>query len=659
MSSENINHLTEDNKTYYTRCQVNAEKKGLSKDLDVFPSISRVAYDNLKMTWIGIYTYALRLGHYTKAQLEKAHVAYAYFDPTCCLLGLWGCGAVIESLAMDGITIQTDWSLDSIGPSAVSVGQEYQITTVSSGKMNYINLLKKYTIYYAPISATTPYEPNKLVKYGGVAYIVPCDKENPNLEIALAAVSHDLILNIHYFQIYHKAIQKEKNLFLQIETNLFKDRSFIYYYNIDIFIALGIQPGNLYFRPVDELIDPVQENEYIWSIIREKKSVKNVSMELILQGKPIVCTISTELINQEVLGVNAICIYLTIPHKTQHPVFEKKLTDDTFSFDNIIGKSPNIKSAIQRSKLLAKTTSNVMLLGESGTGKDIFAQAMHNASDRRTKPFIAVNCGALPRELIASELFGYDTGAFTGAKRQGNIGKFEAANGGTLFLDEIGELPMELQATLLRVVEQKQLTRLGSNKVIPLDVHIISATNVDIPKLIEEKKFRADLFYRLNTMNVKIPPLRDRGNDVLLLAEYFIQKLSMRSGKGPNIAFSDDARQLLLTHRWAGNVRELQTVMERIVQLCYSSVITAQDVLDNLDSDFTEQQMSVITQEQAVVKPTYEPVVGSEPQRKRHKLTQEKIQEALDACGGNHKKAAEYLGVHRATFYRYLQRFRD
>ena len=151
--------------------------------------------------------------------------------------------------------------------------------------------------------------------------------------------------------------------------------------------------------------------------------------------------------------------------------------------------------------MLSGSYANVMLLGESGTGKDLFAQAIHNASGRSDKPFIAINCGAIPRELIASELFGYEGGAFTGAKRQGNIGKFELANGGTIFLDEIGEMPLDLQATLLRVVEQKQFMRLGSNRLIDVDVKIISATNVDIFSMIEEKRFRADLYYRLSTMH--------------------------------------------------------------------------------------------------------------------------------------------------------------
>ena len=193
-------------------------------------------------------------------------------------------------------------------------------------------------------------------------------------------------------------------------------------------------------------------------------------------------------------------------------------------------------------KAVAKSESNVLILGESGVGKDIFAQAIHNASDRRDKPFLALNCAALPRDLIASELFGYEGGAFTGAKKNGNIGKFQLADTGTIFLDEIGDMPLDLQATLLRVIEQKKFMRVGSSSITNVDVRIIAATNANIQKLIDQKKFRADLYYRLSTLQFTIPPLRERGSDIILLAEYFIQAVSRRINKPNVMTLSNEAK---------------------------------------------------------------------------------------------------------------------
>jgi len=312
-----------------------------------------------------------------------------------------------------------------------------------------------------------------------------------------------------------------------------------------------------------------------------------------------------------------------------------------FSFGNIIGNSPAVLSAVKKGRLLAKMSSNSILLqGESGVGKDLFAQAIHNSSYRSEKPFIAVNCGALPRDLITSELFGYESGAFTGAKRNGNIGKFELANSGTIFLDEINALPLDLQATLLRVVEQKQLTRLGSAKLVDLDVRIISATNEDLMTMINQKKFRSDLYYRLGSMTIYIPPLRERGEDVILLAEYFVNVVSKRIGRTDIMELSEEAKELLQQLQWPGNVRELQNLIEIIVQLYPEHVINPAHIIDNINSLNTTRQINP-------------PVTKRE---RRHLLTQDDILDALEKCGGNRSEAAQYLGVARKTLYRYMDR---
>ncbi len=236
------------------------------------------------------------------------------------------------------------------------------------------------------------------------------------------------------------------------------------------------------------------------------------------------------------------------------------------SFDDIIGQNSKFQEIMKMSQTTSKSNSNVLLLGESGTGKDILAQAMHNESPRKNNPFLAINCAALPRELIASELFGYEEGAFTGAKKGGNVGKFELANQGTLFLDEIGDVPLDLQVTLLRVLDEKAVMRLGGNQIIPVNVRIIAATNKKLEEEIDRNRFRRDLYYRLGVIKLNIPPLRERRDDIPLLVNHFLRLICNRFGQTLK-KMSPQAMQILVNYDWPGNIRELQNILEGAVQL--------------------------------------------------------------------------------------------
>jgi len=252
-----------------------------------------------------------------------------------------------------------------------------------------------------------------------------------------------------------------------------------------------------------------------------------------------------------------------------------------FTFDNLIGDSEVFQKVCAMARKAAASNSTVLLQGESGTGKELFAQAIHNASMRAQGPFVAVNCAAIPRELIESELFGYEEGAFTGARRGGCSGKFELASGGTVFLDEIGDMPLDLQVTLLRFLQEKQVTRLGGRKVIPVDVRIIAATNRDLKTGIQKGEFREDLFYRLNIFSITIPPLRERQPDISLLANYFASKISRHQGKALlNINPAVMAR--LTSYPWPGNVRELENALERAINVAAGEQILVEHLPDHL-----------------------------------------------------------------------------
>lgn len=243
-----------------------------------------------------------------------------------------------------------------------------------------------------------------------------------------------------------------------------------------------------------------------------------------------------------------------------------------FTFDDIIGNSPGLREVVDLAKQVASSDSTILLQGESGTGKEMFAQAIHSHSNRNNGPFVAINCAAIPRDLVESELFGYEAGAFTGAKRGGRPGKFELVNGGTIFLDEIGDMPLETQVKLLRVLQQKQIIRVGGQKAIPIDIRVIAATNKDLGQEVERGNFREDLYYRLNVIPINIPPLRERGEDLVILASHMVEKLSRQLGKRLT-GIAPEAMECLKKYPWTGNVRELVNVLERAVNIAAGTSI--------------------------------------------------------------------------------------
>jgi two-component system NtrC family response regulator len=245
--------------------------------------------------------------------------------------------------------------------------------------------------------------------------------------------------------------------------------------------------------------------------------------------------------------------------------------DHKYNLDNLVGESPGMLAAFKTIRQVAGASASVLLLGESGTGKELFAQALHQNSPRRAKPFVRVACAALPETLLESELFGHEKGSFTGAVYS-RAGRFEAADGGTLFLDEIGDISPTVQVKLLRFLEEREFERVGGNRTYKVDVRIVAATHRDLRQKLEDGSFRDDLYYRLNVIEVTIPPLRERGGDVPLLAQHFLRKYAAANGK--SLSFTDEALALLLQHRWPGNVRELENAIERAVVLADGDQLT-------------------------------------------------------------------------------------
>jgi DNA-binding NtrC family response regulator len=347
--------------------------------------------------------------------------------------------------------------------------------------------------------------------------------------------------------------------------------------------------------------------------------------------------------------VNLEELKLVIEKGLQHRQLERKAEhleqkiQESWSTAGLIGTSPAMKRVFQFIDKVAGTDTTVLIQGESGTGKELVAYAIHQRSLRKDKPFITIDCGAIPEELVESELFGHEKGAFTGALQK-KEGKFELAKGGTLFLDEIGNLPLPGQAKLLRALEQKQITRVGGISMIPVDVRIIAATNVVLSQATREGKFREDLFYRLNVFILELPPLRERKEDIPLLVENFLHRFAQQQRK--NIReISPEAMELLLNYHWPGNVRELRNVLERAIILAEDSI--RPEHLPNFSGSTPSPSLSSLST-----------LPFSEAKDKvLSDLEKEYILQALAKSGGNKAKAARALNINYRTLYEKMKKY--
>ena len=339
--------------------------------------------------------------------------------------------------------------------------------------------------------------------------------------------------------------------------------------------------------------------------------------------------------NQEVCGGVAILREIKNVHRLVNRIVGARAH---FTFEDIIGQSASLQKSIQVAKAVADSMSSIYLQGESGTGKEMFAQALHNAGPVSHGPFVAINCAAIPRELIESELFGYEEGAFTGAKRGGRPGKFELANGGTIFLDEVGDMPLETQVSLLRVLQEKQVVRIGGFKPIAVTIRVIAATNRDLKEEVRRGNFREDLYYRLNVINISVPPLRHRKGDILLLVDYYINKFSQLL-QLPLCELDRKTAEALENYFWPGNVRELSNAIERAVNLAKGRIITIEHLPESLQG---------LSESPAKAKSNVSSM---------GELEEKLILETLEKADWNITHCAAALGIARNTLYRKLRKY--
>ncbi|WP_293999912.1 sigma 54-interacting transcriptional regulator [uncultured Megasphaera sp.] len=319
-------------------------------------------------------------------------------------------------------------------------------------------------------------------------------------------------------------------------------------------------------------------------------------------------------------------------------------------FSHIVGEDPAFLRCLKMAEIVAPTDATVLIEGESGAGKEVFVQAIRSLSGKRSRTFVSMNCSAIPETLIESELFGYTAGSFTGASRGGKAGKFELADGGTIFLDEIGEMPLFMQSKLLRVLQSGEIQKIGSDKVQKVDVRVIAATNRDLKQMVADGKFREDLYFRLNTFKIVIPPLRKRPGDILLLANHFLDIFSEKYHK--RLSFFPGTAAVLQKSPWSGNVRQLESCVEYAVIVAGGNVILPEDLPDELlqgqDGDGYPAELPEKEQEA----PSARERDVSSLRRDIQQIERERMREALEKAQGNKTRAMELLGISRRTFYK-------
>lgn len=409
---------------------------------------------------------------------------------------------------------------------------------------------------------------------------------------------------------------------------------------------LGIAPdADVIGRPVTEVIENTQLHRVVETGIPERGQTQ------MIQGQKMIVHRLPIWRGDELTGAIGMLIFEGVSelYSILEDSYERKIEaaprlgeeeQDEVTFENMVGESRAIQMMKSKARKASRTKATILITGESGTGKEVFAKAIRNMSRRAKEPYVSINCAAIPDQLLEAELFGYEEGAFTGAKKGGQAGKFEVANKGTIFLDEIGDMPMHMQSKILRVLEEEAVVRVGGTSLIPLDVRIITATNQNLLKKVEDGTFRKDLYYRLNVIQLELPTLRERKEDIPVLVQYYVPKLS-RKHQLEEKTFSKEAMQQMLSYEWPGNIRELVNVLEEVLTLTDGTRISAGDLPASVKT-------GAGTSSGGLKAPMQEERAAGE---------RSLITSALEETGGNITKASKKLGIHRTTLHKKIRKY--
>jgi len=533
---------------------------------------------------------------------------------------------------------------ESIGTNAMSLVIKSEAPVQLSGKDHFIKAYHRWTCSGAPIKDVTG---NLIGALNLTGYSDSVHPHTLGMVIAASNAIEEMLKVKEFNRLQNMTNRHIKTIFNSMPVAILTSDldGNIKIHNQRAVDLFGNKYKQLTATNVSEIIE--EWSSVKEAINREKNVTRFVNIRALRNHFPCAMTASP-IYNPQDDSIEVVFILREDKSKTN-----KKQYQPYYTFDKIMGQDESFVNTIEYAKKISNNRSTILISGESGCGKEVFAQAIHNYSKRMDEPFIALNCGAIPNQLIESELFGYEEGAYTGAKKGGNIGKFEQANNGTIMLDEIGEMPLDMQTRLLRVLQENIITRIGSQNPIPIDVRIIAATNKDLKKEVELGRFRKDLFYRLNVLPLYLPPLKERKSDIYLLFQYFMKNISEKYGR-KEIEITEESRMILENYNWPGNVRELENVVELIIGTesfpgKYFAKNSNQDILA-LSDHATDDQSAITASER---------LENLDPSRlDMSYVEKEHIAKVLKLFQGNISQASQALGVQRNTLYSKIKKYR-
>lgn len=543
-------------------------------------------------------------------------------------------GYVIETIGEESINKKAKylnfevgalWTDDAVGTNAIGLCITLDRPIQVVGAEHYCAYHHAWTCSAAPI------HDDKGNLIGCIDMSGPCEsvhKHTLGIVLAAAYSIENQIALLRSHRLIDTTIESISEGMIIIDTNYTINRV-----NGRAIKILGIGTDEINSLDIKKMLKDVDFGEKIFT---QKQAIQFVDCNFYLKKRKIQCSVSIAPIisKDELIGAAIVFEEMKYLHKTVNTVSGNKAS---YTFDSIITVDKKMKSVIDAAKKISTTDCNVLIQGESGTGKELFAQSIHNCSVRKNGPFIAVNCASLPRDLIESELFGYERGAFTGASKEGKAGKFELADGGTIFLDEIGELPLDFQAKFLRVLDNFSVSRIGSKEEKKLDVRVVCATNRNLYEEVKKKNFREDLYYRLNVFKLVIPPLRERAGDIKACVDKFLERLNQNNATDKKI--SSDFMDRLEKHNWKGNVRELQNIIERSYYLSDVDIITEEYLPDEIMFE-TQESNHVIKDKELLLT----------------NAEREIILNALRQTNGHVIKAGELLNLSKSSMYRKIKK---
>lgn len=617
--------------------------------------LDKDAFEKNKRNSYPIYVAGNRLLTTAMTYLPDEETGIAIFSNEGCLVRLYGNNKFLEWADKMGIVPGTDWREQFIGTTAVSMGLRYESPFMTSGKQHLCKQLQNVTIAFSPCRVERPLQNGKyLHRAHGIGILGSLNHSTAVNWLSLAYALSESVSLRGFFTTANPIIGYQK--FWQqgiLGIDFENGNKRIISVDANMCQFWNMTKEELFYRDLGSIVTRCSDNRDFWEIVDKRKEVVDYPVVVKVEKDKKKYFITSRSYTEDIMDFRGILLNLrpivgAVTAKKKGESFTAETT-----FESIVGDSILTKRTKEYARKAAKSEANVLILGESGSGKDLYAQAIHNGSKRCNGPYVALNCAAFPKELFSSELFGYEDGAFTGGRKGGNIGKFELADGGTLFLDEIGDMPLESQAILLRAIEQKSFMRLGSSVQKKSNVRIIAATNANLDEKIRRGEFREDLYYRLSVMCIWIPPLRDRKEDIRPLADYFVRNYTNDMGK-QGMILSNETYAYLKRLNWKGNVRELKHMIESIVCFYESDTIYPEHVMEILnmrndlfysDSKPNEIGLTEILNED----------MGSA--RVNERITPEILRRSLRNNRYNKSKTALELGISRKKLYALLSKY--